>query len=145
MSGRDRSLFETTHLGASPAAGAPKLPNRRKLQVETREWWDDWAGSPQASQFGRTDWRRLLSLVPLVEAYWRAAGEGDSATLVKVAAELRQQEGKLGATPEDRMRLRWSLREPAKPAPVAEDGEKDAGRARSPSVDPRKLAVVKAG
>lgn len=71
----------------------------------TREWYDDWRHSPQVSQFTRNTWRRLLMLAPLVDQYHRHPTK-------EVMAELRQNEAKLGATPEDMQRLHWKV--PAK-------------------------------
>lgn len=134
--------FERVDLGSSPVAkDAPKLPRRRSQRAEVREWWDDWTASPQASQFGRTDWRRLLMLVPLVDAYFAAAEAKDAGTLTRIAGELRLQEAKFGATPDDRMRLRWVLRPSAPPVPEAPAAAPARRRSRR-SDDPR-LELVK--
>lgn len=68
----------------------------------TRDWYEDWRRSPQVSQFTRNAWRRLLMLAPLVDQYHRHPTK-------EVMAELRQNEAKLGATPEDMQRLHWSV------------------------------------
>lgn len=126
---RNAPTFEATHLDAVPVK-APALPNRRKLSAPTRRWWDTWKSSPQAALFLSTDWQRLLLLVPMVEAYFG----GDLSRL----AEIRLNEAKLGATPEDRLRLRWRLREADKDAERAEPKAKTPARRRR---DPR-LSLV---
>lgn len=89
-------------------SGAPRFPASYRLGGDlvkplksTREWWETWIHSPQAAEFSATDWRRLVTLVPLVDQYHR----GD----LKLAAELRLQEERLGGTPLDRKRLGWSI------------------------------------
>jgi hypothetical protein len=79
----------------------------------TRSWWGVWVASEQAAHFTMTSWQRLTMLVPLVDQYWR---EPSRSTL----AEIRQNESKLGATPEDLMRLRWRIEKP--PAPPSTKG-----------------------
>jgi hypothetical protein len=76
--------------------------------AETCGWWDVWANSEQAGHFTATSWQRLRMLLPLVDAYWREPSR-------HLLAEIRQNESKLGATPEDLMRLRWKIETPPTP------------------------------
>ena len=73
----------------------------------TVRWWERWRRSPQAKTFTETDWDFLLETALLHRAFVM----GD----LKQAAELRLRVAKFGATPEDRMRLRLQIVEPAKP------------------------------
>jgi hypothetical protein len=57
-----------------------------------------WADSPLSAEFTSTDWSELLDTALLHSAFWR----GDLGR----AAELRLRVAKMGATPEDRARLR---------------------------------------
>lgn len=66
--------------------------------ARTREWWAMWGGSPLAAEFTSTDWDYLLDTALLHARFWN----GDH----KVAPELRLRVAKVGATPEDRARLR---------------------------------------
>lgn len=108
---------ELEELPASHDGAVPPLPRRSKYLKVTRDWYDGWARSPQASGFGGTDWARLHMLAPLVDAYWRQPR-------ANLLTEIRLNEAKLGATVEDRQRLRWKLpgpdlsaeKAPAKPA-----------------------------
>lgn len=109
---------------------APKLPvsyrvsdGHREVSVRylasTRAWWAAWCASPQASRFAATDWQRLRMIAPLVDRFERTSAR-------ELAAEIRQQEGLLGATPVDRLRLRWKIAEPdEKPA---EENPREARR-----------------
>jgi hypothetical protein len=107
---RPRDEKPTTKIVAGPS-GAPPMPAGDWLPA-TVAWWNVWVGSEQASHFTATSWQRLVMLVPLVELYWQ---EPSRNTL----AEIRQNESKLGATPEDLMRLRWKIEPPvAPPAPT---------------------------
>jgi len=91
---------EITDIGGG-AVDAPDMP-AGDWAPEVARWWSVWVESPQASQFGATDWQRLEMLVPLVDQYW---AKPDTRTL----AEIRQNEERLGATAIDRKRLGWRL------------------------------------
>lgn len=77
----------------------------RAWAPEVVRWWETWRRSPQASVFEATDWQRLAMLAPIVEAYWRDAE-------VKLLAEIRMNEERLGATVTDRMRARMKITDP---------------------------------
>ncbi len=119
--GNDRT-FAMTELGAPPAK-TPALPklavfdeNGKKRFIEhrqeTKRWYKKWCESPMASMFTDVEWERLHMLAPVVDGVWRAFADGAPDKAAKMMAELRLQEQKLGATPEDRMRLRWKIGEP---------------------------------
>ena len=113
---------EITTLSASEhSVDKPPMPSSYRVDGEgvkplaaTRDWWATWETSPQAAVFVATDWQRLAMLVPVVDQYFRT---GD----IDFLKELRLQEQKLGATPEDRQRLKWRV-EPkaADPSPPDE-------------------------
>lgn len=64
----------------------------------TIEWWKMWGEEPISSTFRATDWAFLADTAILHSRFW----QGDAG----VAAELRLRVAKLGATLEDRARLR---------------------------------------
>lgn len=105
---------------------------------ETRAWFDVWAKSPQATRFTKTAWQRLLLIARLVDRFNR----GDS----EVMAEIRLNESKLGATPEDLQRLHWRVVDmpgAGRSAPAADGTEtQKRRRSRSSTKDPR-LRLVK--
>lgn len=74
----------------------------RAFGPETCAWFDDWRRSPQSAVFERTDWRRLATLAPIVEAYWRRPSAA-------ALSEIRMNEERLGATVVDRMRARMRV------------------------------------
>lgn len=86
---------------SAPKAEAPTL-DREKWSDETLAWWDTWVDSPQATQFTATDWQRLTMLLHLVEDFFTDPDR-------QLLGEIRLNEAKLGATPEDRQRLRWEI------------------------------------
>jgi hypothetical protein len=144
-----RRAIEQVTLGAEPASsGAPTISRSawRKLHPQTRAWWSDWISSPQASQFGATDWRRLKMVVlPLVERLNRAVEAEDDSLLVRLADQLDKQERDFGATPGARLRLRWQLRPRTDTATEAEPTEAPARpKRKSTRRDPR-LALVEGG
>lgn len=89
----------------------PDLPAQHTWSDRTREWWQVWRESPQAEHFTATDWDFLTDTALVHDRLWR----GD----VTVASELRLRLAKVGATTEDRNRLRMV---------AAEADEKDAKR-----------------
>lgn len=92
-------------------AEAHGLPEEQDWPVQTRRWHAYWVASPQAEHFQHTDWEFLLSTALVHAEVW--AGNSER------AAELRLREAKLGATVEDRLRLRMQM---------ADADEKDAKR-----------------
>lgn len=65
----------------------------------TRRWWETWGAEPLAEDFTATDWDFLLDTALLHAKVW-GAGE------LKLLPELRLRVAKMGATGEDRARLR---------------------------------------
>lgn len=93
------------------AADQPSLPT---VQVEvdgklvefvwpaaTERWWAMWRDSPQAENFGSTDWDFLLDTALIHARFWNGN--------LSVGSELRLRVAKFGATPEDRARLRMQF------------------------------------
>lgn len=78
----------------------------------THDWYMDWRTAPQATLFTNTDWRRLLLLAPIVEAYFK---KPSAAAL----SEIRLNEERLGATYVDRLRAKIRV-EAAGSVPEAE-------------------------
>ena len=95
-------------LPAAPKVKAPALPGARKYLAATRAWYATWASSPQAAMFTGTEWQRLHMLAPLVDLYFRKPAPN-------VLGEIRLNEAKLGATADDRLRLRWTIADPGDP------------------------------
>ena len=69
--------------------------------TRTVEWWESWKASPQAEHFSSTDWQFLLDTALIHARFWM--GE------MSAASELRLRVAKLGATTEDRARLRMQF------------------------------------
>ncbi|SCL33046.1 hypothetical protein GA0070616_4621 [Micromonospora nigra] len=74
----------------------------REFRPETVAWFDTWRRSPQAAVFIATDWLRLATLAPIVDAYWRRPSAA-------ALSEIRMNEERLGATVVDRMRARMRV------------------------------------
>lgn len=74
-------------------------------------------------------------IAPLVDAFWAAE---DPKVAKELLGEIRLNEAKLGATPEDRLRLRWRM---AKTLSADEGGE-SAAEPSPRRADPR-LQLVK--
>lgn len=65
----------------------------------TRRWWATWGSEPMAQDFTATDWDFLLDTALLHAKVW---GRGT----LQLLPELRLRVAKMGATSEDRARLR---------------------------------------
>ena len=83
----------------------------------TRRWWATWGAEPMAADFTATDWDFLLDTALLHAKVW---GDGE----LKLLAELRLRVAKLGATSEDRARLRITYAQ-------ADEAEAKRGRPKS--------------
>lgn len=87
-----------------PPLPALYLPNdegklvRTEWPAATKRWWENWGNEPSTADFRPTDWDFLIETARLHAEFWR----GNS----KLAPELRLRVAKLGATTEDRARLR---------------------------------------
>jgi hypothetical protein len=79
---------------------------------ETLAWYTGWRRAPQAALFESTDWRRLVLMAPLVEAYYRKPGAA-------ALSEIRLNEEKLGALYGDRLRARIYVERPSADGPDA--------------------------
>ena len=77
----------------------PLRPGRTEWPHVTLEWWDAYRRCPQAQLWSETDWQSHLVTAELHALFW---GDGEA----KVAPELRLREARMGATYEDRLRLR---------------------------------------
>lgn len=102
------ALTPERHLVADRKVRGPVLPKRPPKfgkadpwHPQTVAWWDTWRKSPQAKDMGKTDWDFLLDTAVLHHAFWC----GDR----KMAAELRLRVAKFGATPQDRLNLRFEV------------------------------------
>ena len=108
---RRNKVPDSVELEAGKTGDAPPLPGADGYREETRVWYRTWCESPQGTQFVATDWQRLHMLAPLVDAFFDQAAPADQRQ--RLLGEIRLNEQRLGATPEDRQRLRWNLRPPA--------------------------------
>lgn len=78
----------------------PPLPVGYDWPEQTRIWWREWGESTLSRRFTATDWSYLLDTALLHAKVW-----GPDQNL-SYMAELRQRVAKVGATAEDRARLR---------------------------------------
>ena len=65
----------------------------------TRVWWENWGNEPMTVDFRPTDWDFMLDTALIHAREW---GMGE----MKLMPELRLRVAKMGATAEDRARLR---------------------------------------
>jgi hypothetical protein len=101
---RNKPASPSVVVSGDDVTRGPDLPGSYDWPAPTREWWETWRASPQASTFTDTDWGFLLDTALLHGELWA----GNAA----VASELRLRVAKFGATPEDRQRLRMSIETP---------------------------------
>ena len=92
-----------------------------------------------AGEYIETDWLGLQGLADLYARLWEAT---DGREFVRLAAEIRQTEGRFGLSPTDRARLRWEV------ARGDEAEERTASRRRGKSLaaastkDPRAVLQI---
>lgn len=102
----------TTTLEASKSSAPPLIDfGEAAYSDATRDWYQTWCDSPQASLFTSTDWQRLQMLAILVERYYLAALHPATKLhgLTTAFAEIRQNEALLGATHVDRLKGRIKI------------------------------------
>ncbi len=127
---RRNATPDTTVLPADGHTGpSPDLPpkgGRQRWLGRTLAWYELWRAAPQAATFGVTDWAHLHETAYIADEFFR--GE------LRLAGELRLRLAKLGATPEDRMRLRMAYGLP----------EVGAGAPARPALDPARRRRLRA-
>jgi len=114
----DPVASRTLPLVRSNAPTLPKdvLPAGIDWHPAVKRWWDAWRRSPLAADFTEVEWQEMLATAVLYHDFY----SGDR----KLAGELRLRMAKVGATSEDRARLRIVLadasakeeKEPANPS-----------------------------
>lgn len=105
---------EVTENASNPT---PDLPNAKRYRAATREWYANWANSPQAATFVNTDWQRLHMLAPIVDRYFSAGTQAETSDL----RLIMDAEKLMGATHLDRLRARIRVKrdeEEARPSVV---------------------------
>src|SRR5688572_18507036 len=95
----------------SAGQAVPDLPKREKAtevwHPKVLEWWSSVWKSPMAQEYVGPDIQGGLYL--LAELYQCRWNDPDPSGLVKLAAEIRQQEIRFGLSPIDRRRLEWEI------------------------------------
>jgi hypothetical protein len=101
---RNKPRVDATEIVADEQLRGPELPESIDWPAATRDWWSTWRTSPLTQTWTPTDWDFLLDTAVLHAEFW----SGNLA----VAAELRLRVAKFGATPEDRARLKVTIKTP---------------------------------
>ncbi len=99
---RARDAVVTRPLESDGEVRGPELPGDIEWHPRTVVWWETWRRAPQAQEFQPTDWSFLLDTALMHHTMWLKEKW-------EFAAELRLRASKLGATVEDRLRLRQSI------------------------------------
>jgi hypothetical protein len=113
---------EESKVAADGKLRGPTLPAGFDWCDRTRKWWDVWRRSAQSLTFTPTDWEFLAETAVLHNELWNGNGS--------VAAELRLREAKLGATREDRLRLRIDVENPDVKMPQSSQNRSRYGHLR---------------
>jgi hypothetical protein len=112
---RNADPVPTTCVQADGRVRGPRLPplaDGEAWHPRTLAWWATWRKSPQAQAFTGTDWDFLLDTALMHHTMW-------SKGRWEFASEVRLRAGKLGATPEDRLRLRMQVDQPEQASEAA--------------------------
>lgn len=113
--------------GQAPWQELPPAPSRRLRRIPSApteagwhdnsvRWWKAMAKSAIAVLYEESDWAYLETLLALVERHWR------DGCPIEVAKEIRLGGGKLGATIDNRQRLRMRPTGAASPHPQPKRG-----------------------
>lgn len=110
---RNAPTFSDVRVVADGKLRGPRLPKEFTWCDRTREWWEVWRRSANAMVMTDTDWEHLLETALLHNMLWSGSApngrENGAVSATQLAAEIRQRVTKLGATVEDRMKLRMSI------------------------------------
>jgi len=112
---RNAPTFSDTKIVADGKLRGPRLPRDYDWCERTREWWETWRRSGNAMVMSDTDWEHLLETALLHNMLWspkNPTSKFGAVSATQLAAEIRQRVTKLGATIEDRMKLRMSITTP---------------------------------
>lgn len=100
--GHRKAAQERTRVVVSDPVEQPALPDSmpggESWPEQTRVWWRMWGDDPLTEEFRPSDWSELMDTAVIHGRFW----SGDS----RVAGELRLRTQRMGATAEDRARLR---------------------------------------
>ena len=102
---RNTDAIPGTRVADDGLIRGPELPDGVDWHPQTVAWWQTWRRSPLAQAWFATDWDFLLDTAMLHSRMWSTGSLG-------LAAEVRLRVAKLGATTEDRARLRLSVQAP---------------------------------
>ncbi len=89
-----------TKVPSGARASHPELAG--EFLPQTREWYAALASAPWSSLYEESDWQVLIRTAYLVDAFFKSPS-------AQLAAEIRQNEARLGATAADRARLGWEV------------------------------------
>ena len=119
---RNAARFNSVEIMSSGRLMGPPLPRDYDWCDRTKDWWLTWRKSPQAMVMTDTDWETMLETAFLHNMLWNTNpqsantfGNGrrnGAVSATQLAAEIRQRVAKMGATFEDRLKLRMSIKTP---------------------------------
>jgi hypothetical protein len=122
----------------------PDLPKREKVtevwHPKVLDWWSSVWKSPMAQEYVGPDIQGGLYL--LAELYQCRWSDPDPSGLVKLAAEIRQQEIRFGLSPIDRRRLEWEIEKGDQAAARTDSRRKVRQLAEVSKKDPREVLKV---
>lgn len=108
---RNRDTIATTVLEEwDGKVRGPELPDGYTWYKETKLWWEHWRCSPQASVMTDLDWDELIMAAMLYNECWRRGKGISPQAKVQCFAQVRRVTAAFGATFEDRLKLRMSVK-----------------------------------
>lgn len=103
---RNQDTYQTDRVVSDGLVRGFDLPNDRTWAKETMEWWETWRRSPQAKLMTATDWQSHLATAVLHNMLWNPRANAGAVSMTQVANAVKSREASLGATVEDRKKLR---------------------------------------
>lgn len=109
---RNAPTIEKVEVETDEDVRGPELPEGVNWHKRTIEWYEGWRRSPQATVMVATDWEAMIETAVLHTKFWRGAEDFRTSPtmLTNLSAELRRRMAQFGATYEDRLRLRMSIK-----------------------------------
>jgi hypothetical protein len=110
---RNKPKFNSGELVWDGVERGPELPDGEVWCKKTKDWWQQWRTSAQATRFDWSDWEYLETVALLHNQLWGHHRDLMKATEMKaIATEIRVSLQTYGYTDGDRQRMRMTIKYP---------------------------------
>jgi hypothetical protein len=112
---RNKPKFNSGELVWDGVERGPELPDDRHWCERTKDWWQSWRTSAQATRFDWSDWEYLLEVALLHNELWdpNRAEPLKAGEMKGLKTEIRVSLQTYGYTDGDRQRMRMTIKYPS--------------------------------